>query len=82
MEKFILLLNNWDNEPEFKVVEAKNEKEALANYLIETFYLDNEEISEKDMAENILKDEFYGVASLEIGEVEFTFYTDLKSLGL
>jgi len=81
MKKFILWLNNDDNEPQFEVVEAKDEQTALGSFLAEMFDIEDDEMG-KNMANAMLRDEFYGVGQLDLGPVEFTFYYDLESLGL
>jgi len=82
MKKFILLLNNDDNEPQFEIVEAENEQAALGNYLTEIFNLDDEEESEAYICKDLMRCEYYGVALIEVGAIEFTYYYDLKDLGI
>ena len=63
-----------------KLLRLKDEKSALLNYLTEIFELDDVEFSKKEFCEQCLNDEYFAVAPVEEGPVEFTYYYDIKSL--
>jgi len=81
---YIIYMNNDDNEPEYEIVESTSPEQALLTHLEETFDLEieegEEEGNEQFICEDMLRNEFFGVALVQLGAVDFDFYYDLESL--
>ena len=76
-------MNNDEPELHIEVVLAEDEQSALRNYLANLFDFDDKDgYMGNDMVERMLRDELFAVAETEVGNVEFTFYYNLKSLGV
>ena len=81
---YIIYHNNDDNEPTFEIVESTSPELALLNYLEDVFDLEIEEGEDQGNEEYIcnilMNDEYFGVALVQLGDVDFDFYHDLTIL--
>lgn len=84
MNKYLIFINNDDNEPQFEIVESTGPELALLNYLEEMFDLEIEEGEtqgpDQFICESMMKDEYFGVALIQLGDVAFDNYYSLESL--
>ena len=83
MQSFIILHNNEDNEPILHCMEdttgSLHETEMLKRYLDDIFDLE-EGSTERTVCSSMMNDRFFGIALVEEGDLEFTYYTSLSQL--
>lgn len=77
---FILKINDCDDEPEFDIVRSTSGAQALLDRLTEMFNLDDEDEAEEYICEDMMRDEFFAVAPVAVGDIEFQHYYNLEEL--
>ena len=81
---YIIYHNNDDNEPQYEIVKSTTPELALLNYIEDIFDLEIEEDetvgNEEYICNMLMQDEFFGVALVQLGGVDFDFYFNLESL--
>lgn len=80
-KKFIILENIEEEGAECIIVESESAPKALFNYLDELFNLNDPWMSDEDICNNMLRNEFFAVAPInKVGPVDFQYYNSIDEI--